>query len=70
MISKIENKRIHVVFDVGEYNPAIMDFLTLLDITSKSNATDKEIEELSEEVKQKWWFENKESFLGESSNRY
>jgi hypothetical protein len=51
MISKIEGKKIHLMFDIGEYQPEVIDFLTLLDITSRSKATDKEIEELSEEIK-------------------
>jgi hypothetical protein len=68
MISKMEDKKIHIVFDIGEYEPEIIDFLTLLDITSKSKASDKAIDDLAEEIKQKWWENNKESFLGESSN--
>ncbi|MCX6581432.1 MAG: hypothetical protein NT166_14760 [Candidatus Aminicenantes bacterium] len=68
MISKMEDKKIHIVFDIGEYEPEVMDFLTLLDITSKSKASDEDIDELAEEIKQKWWEDNKESFLGESSN--
>ena len=65
MISKVEGKRVHLVFDIGEYQPEVIDFLTLLDITSKSKATDKDIEELSEDITQNWWLENKESFLRE-----
>ncbi|UCH95804.1 MAG: hypothetical protein JSV88_02870 [Candidatus Aminicenantes bacterium] len=68
MISKIEGKKIHLVFDIGEYQPEVIDFLTLLDITSRSKATDEDIEKLSEDIKRNWWKENKESFLGESSN--
>ncbi len=68
MISEIEGKRIHMVFDIGEQNPKVIDYLTLLDITSRSKASDKAIEKLSEEIKRNWWEENKESFLGESGN--
>ncbi|MCU0286940.1 MAG: hypothetical protein MUF15_11145 [Acidobacteria bacterium] len=68
MISKMEDKKIHIVFDIGEYEPEVIDFLTLLDISSKSKASDDDIEELSEDIKKKWWADNKESFLGESSN--
>jgi len=64
----MEDKKMHVVFDIGEYEPEVMDFLTLLDITSKSKASDEDIDDLAEEIKQKWWEDNKESFLGESSN--
>jgi len=68
MISKLEGKRIHMVFEIGEYNPKIIDYLTLLDITSRSKASDRAIETLSEEIKDNWWKENKASFLGESGN--
>jgi hypothetical protein len=64
----MEDKKIHIVFDIGEYEPEVIDFLTLLDISSKSKASDDDIEELSEDIKKKWWADNKESFLGESSN--
>jgi hypothetical protein len=66
MISKIEGQKVHLVFDIGEYHPEVMDFLTLLDVTSKSKATDEDIEALPEEIKRNWWKENKESLLGES----
>ncbi len=68
MISEIKDKKVHLVFDIGEYNQELINLLTLLDATTKSKATDKDIEELSEEINQKWWQENKESFLGESNN--
>ena len=68
MISKIEGRKVHLVFDIGEYRPEVIDFLTLLEVTSKSSAADEDIEELSEEIKRNWWKENKKSFLGESGN--
>jgi hypothetical protein len=66
MISKVQGNKVHVVFDIGEYDPDVIDYLTFLEITSKSKATDEEIEQLSEDIKQNWWEENKENFLGKS----
>jgi hypothetical protein len=68
MISKMKGNKIHLVFDIGEYDPEVIDLLTFLEITSKSKAEDEDIEELAEEIKQKWWDENKESFLGENES--
>ena len=66
MIGKLEGRKVKIEFDLGEYNPDIIDFLTLLDITSKSKATDDDIEALSEEIKKNWWTDNKERLLNES----
>jgi len=68
MISKVQGSKVHVVFDIGEYEPEVIDYLEFLEITAKSKATDEDIEELSEEIKQNWWEENKESFLGKSES--
>jgi hypothetical protein len=68
MISEMKDNKIHVVFDIGEYDPEVIDFLTFLEITSKSKATDEDIEELSEEIKRNWWEENKKRFLDEDES--
>lgn len=62
MIGRMQGQKITVEFDVGEYNPDIIDFLTLLDITSKSKATDEDIQDLSTEITRNWWAENKRKF--------
>ena len=66
MIGKMQGQKITVEFDVGDYNPDIIDFLTLLDITSKSKAADKDIQDLSNEITGNWWVENKNRFLNET----
>ena len=70
MISKVQGNKVHVVFDIGEYDPEVIDYLTFLEITSKSKATDEEIEKLSEDLKQNWWEKNKESYLGKSESSH
>jgi hypothetical protein len=62
----MQDQRITVEFDVGEYDPDIIDFLTLLDITSKSKATDQDIQNLSNEITKNWWAENKNRLLNET----
>lgn len=66
MIGRVQGRKITVEFDVGEYNPDIIDFLTLLDITSKSKAGDRDIQKLSAEIAGNWWSENKDKLLNES----
>jgi hypothetical protein len=68
MIGKMQGQKITVEFEIGEYDPQIIDFLTLLDITSRSKATDKDIENISNEISKKWWVENKDRLLNESSH--
>ncbi len=66
MISKMQDQKITVEFDIGDYNPDIIDFLTLLDITSKSNASDEDIQHISNEISKNWWTENKNRLLNET----
>ncbi len=40
----------------------ILDFLKFREITSKSKASQKEIDELSTETKSEWWKQNKSKF--------
>lgn len=68
MIGKMQGQKITVEFEIGEYDPQIIDFLTLLDITSRSKATDKDIENISNEITKNWWVENKDRLLNESSH--
>jgi hypothetical protein len=67
MIGKMQGQKVTVEFDIGDYNPDIIDFLTLLDITSKSKATDEDIQDLSTEITRNWWAENKHKLLNESN---
>jgi hypothetical protein len=68
MTARMQGKKITVEFDIGDYNPGIMDFLTLLDITSKSKAADEDIQNLPNEITGKWWAENKNRLLNESGH--
>ncbi len=41
----------------------LLDYIRFCEITSKSKATEKEIENLVQESKETWWKENKNDFL-------
>jgi len=57
-----------VKFKIGNYNKNIIDLLRMMEISNKSKATEEDIEELSKEVKTKWWKENKIRLLDENNS--
>ncbi|RUM40588.1 MAG: hypothetical protein DSY34_05090 [Desulfurobacterium sp.] len=63
MKATLRNNKIVVEFEIGDYDKDLMDFLELLEISNKSQATEEEIENLSEEIKRDWWNRNKERFI-------
>jgi len=66
MQASVENGKIKVEFDLGKVDKDLLSFLSLLETTNKSKATEKDIWQLSEEIKTSWWNENKEKFLNEN----
>ena len=49
------------------YLDELIGYLNVKTILSKSEATDDDIETLSEQIKADWWANNKSRFLRESS---
>ncbi len=41
----------------------IMDYLEYLEITSKSKATQKDADELADELNEDWWSKNRSKFI-------
>lgn len=41
----------------------IIDYIRYLEITSKSQATQEDVDELSTEINREWWENNKDTFL-------
>jgi hypothetical protein len=41
----------------------LLDYLRFRSITSKSKATEKNIEEIANEIDSSWWSKNKERFM-------
>ncbi|MBM3237773.1 hypothetical protein FJZ31_15905 [Candidatus Poribacteria bacterium] len=63
MKSLVSGNKIILEFELGEYYKDIVDLLTMMEIASKSKATERDIEELSKEIKKNWWQRNKDSFI-------
>ncbi len=66
MQTSIENGKIRVEFDIGKIDKDVLSFLSLLETSNKSQATEEDIWQLSEEIKSSWWNENKERMLNEN----
>ncbi len=63
MKASLQDNKVVIEFEIGEYNENLIDFLELLEISNRSCATDKEIEAISKEIKEEWWSKNKHRFL-------
>lgn len=63
MKSLVSDNKVILEFELGEYDKDIIDLLTMMEIASKSKATEREIEELSKDIKKDWWKRNKDRFI-------
>lgn len=68
MKSLVSGNKIILEFELGEYYKDIVDLLTMMEIASKSKATERDIEELSKEIKKNWWQRNKDRFINYESD--
>jgi len=68
MKSLVSGNKVILEFELGEYDKDIVDLLTMVEIASKSKATEREIEELSKEIKKDWWKRNKDRFVNNESD--
>jgi hypothetical protein len=65
-IEKLNNKQITITFsevwnDFGMQR--LVDFVKYIEITSKSNLKQKDIDDLANEVNENWWIKNKDRFI-------
>ena len=68
MKSLASGNKIILEFELGEYDKDIVDLLTTMEIANKSKATERDIEELSKEIKKNWWKRNKDRFINYESD--
>jgi predicted ThiF/HesA family dinucleotide-utilizing enzyme len=66
MKSNMVGNKIILEFDIGEYNKDFIDYLTMLEISRKSKATQEDIDNLADEINKDWWQSNKNRFLNEN----
>jgi len=65
-IEKLNNKQITITFsevlnDFGMQR--LVDFVKYIEITSKANVKQKDIDDLANEVNENWWIKNKDRFI-------
>lgn len=68
MKSTMIKDKILLEFDVGEYNKDLIDLLTMIEISNKSKASEKDIKNLSDEITNNWWEKNKKRFIDENNS--
>ncbi len=68
MFTEIKNNKITVEFEVGSFNKDLIDFLTMIEISNKSEVKDDDIKNFSDEVSSDWWAKNKGRLLNEAGN--
>ncbi|MFQ6044305.1 MAG: hypothetical protein ACE5PV_25915 [Candidatus Poribacteria bacterium] len=68
MKSLVSGNKVILEFELGEYDKNIVDLLTMMEIASKSKATEREIEEFSGEIKKDWWKRNKDRFINDEGD--
>lgn len=50
--------------DIDSYGfERILDYLTYLELTSKSKATQEQADKLADELNENWWTENRSKFI-------
>lgn len=67
-MENVYDNKIRIEFDVGSYNRNLIDFLTMLEISNRSTASEDDIKQLSDEITSNWRIKNKNRFLDENSN--
>lgn len=46
-----------------EYLQKLLDYLRFIEISTKSQATEKQIQELTKDINKSWWQTNKNKFI-------
>lgn len=68
MKTSMVKDKIVLEFEVGNYNKDLIDLLTMIEISNKSKASEKDIYNLSEEITENWWKKNKKRFINDETN--
>jgi hypothetical protein len=73
LIERADSKGISIKFsnELSNFNlQRLMEYARFLEITSRSRATQKEIDILSNSVSSNWWKTNRTRFTTKSDNEY
>ena len=67
MNTLIKDNKFIIELDLNKIDEDIMSFLSFYETKMKSKATEEDIEELAEEIKENWWKQNKKRFIDEDN---
>ncbi len=66
MKATLQDDKVILEFNIGSYDKNTIDFLTNIELSQKSKATEDDINLLSDEITETWWKANKNRFVDEA----
>ena len=66
MKATLRDDKVILEFNIGSYDKNTIDFLTNVELSQKSKATEDDINLLSDEITETWWKANKNRFINET----
>lgn len=66
MKATLRDDKVILEFNIGSYDKNTIDFLTNIELSQKSKATEDDINLLSDEITETWWKANKDRFINET----
>ena len=66
MKATLRDDKVILEFNIGSYDKNTIDFLTNIELSQKSKATEDDINLLSDEITETWWKANKNRFINET----
>ena len=66
MKATLRDDKVILEFNIGNYDKNTIDFLTNIELSQKSKATEDDINLLSDEITETWWKANKNRFINET----
>ena len=62
----LNSDKVILEFNIVSHDKNTIDFLTNIELSQKSKATENDINLLSEEITETWWKTNKNRFINET----
>ncbi len=66
MKATLRDDKVILEFNIGSYDKNTIDFLTNIELSQKSKATEDDINSLSDEIAETWWKANKNRLVNET----
>ncbi len=66
MKATLQDDKVILEFNIGSYDKNTIDFLTNIELSQKSKATEEDISFLSDEITETWWKVNKNRLIDEA----